>query len=111
MAPLYDVCEIIYYQFPYLSEVLLEMKSCGICGTDMHAYTEGIDERYVTLPVVLGHESSAVVKRVGAGVTSLKPGTNGRSSYIGYNGSWVECRCQKGGSRGDQFETGYVRMF
>ena len=57
-----------------VAEVLLEMKWCGICGTDMQAYSEGIDERYVTLPVVLGHESSGVVYKLGAGVTHLKPG-------------------------------------
>ena len=62
-----------------VAEVLLEMKWCGICGTDMQAYNEGIDERYVTLPVVLGHESSGVVYKLGAGVTHLKPGGQLRS--------------------------------
>ena len=41
----------------------------------MQAYTEGIDERYVTLPVVLGHESSGVVRALGPGVTHLQPGS------------------------------------
>ena len=41
----------------------------------MQAYAEGIDERYVTLPVVLGHESSGVVRALGPGVTHLQPGS------------------------------------
>src|SRR3989449_1413032 len=34
------------------------------------------------LPVVLGHEAAGVVERVGAGVTSVKPGDHVCSSYI-----------------------------
>ena len=50
------------------------MKNCGICGTDMSWWNNGVDERYVTLPVVLGHESSGVVHTVGPGVKNLKAG-------------------------------------
>ena len=56
------------------SEVLVRIKSCGICGTDMHAYLEGLDPRYVTLPVVLGHECSGIVDNVAPDVKSLKKG-------------------------------------
>ena len=53
-------------------EVLVETRSCGICGTDLHIL-KGFG--YVPkLPHILGHEPAGVVSRVGSRVTHLKPG-------------------------------------
>lgn len=52
---------------PLTGEVLVEMKAAGICHTD-HASLSW--ER----PLVMGHEGSGVVREVGAGVTTMKPG-------------------------------------
>lgn len=57
---------------PGPGEVLVEVKACGICGTDMHIYRGTID---CTIPVILGHELSGVVVELGEGVRSIKPGT------------------------------------
>ncbi len=51
--------------------VLVEVKACGVCGTDRHIY-EG--EYYAEPPVVIGHEFSGAVVAVGEGVTDLQPG-------------------------------------
>src|SRR5271168_835963 len=57
---------------PKAGEVLVEIKATGICHTD--AYTlDGFDSEGL-FPSILGHEGAGVVREVGAGVTSVKPG-------------------------------------
>ncbi len=55
-------------------EVLINVKACGICGTDIHIF-EG-DEGAAPTPTgtVLGHEFSGVVTEIGEDVTSVKVG-------------------------------------
>ena len=51
------------------------MKKVGICGSDVHYWTNGgIGDFIVRAPMLLGHESSGVVSKVGPGVTDLKIG-------------------------------------
>jgi len=67
---------------PGPGEVLLKPLMCGICGTDLHEYTDG---PIVTpaaphpltgaeLPQILGHEFAAVVAEAGPGVTHVRDG-------------------------------------
>src|SRR6516165_10029936 len=57
---------------PRAGEVLVEIKATGICHTD--AYTlDGFDSEGI-FPSILGHEGAGIVREVGAGVTSVKPG-------------------------------------
>ena len=57
---------------PKAGEVLVEIMATGICHTD--AYTlDGFDSEGL-FPSILGHEGAGIVREVGAGVTSLKPG-------------------------------------
>jgi L-iditol 2-dehydrogenase len=60
---------------PKAGEILVRLRSVGICGSDMHYYSEGgcagTDARY---PSVLGHEPSGEVAAVGPGIEHLKPG-------------------------------------
>lgn len=57
---------------PKAGEVLVEVMATGICHTD--AYTlSGMDSEG-KFPAILGHEGAGIVREVGAGVTSLKPG-------------------------------------
>jgi len=56
-------------------EVLIEVKKTGICGSDVHYLVDGrIGDFIVESPMVLGHESSGVVSKVGSDVHSVKPG-------------------------------------
>ena len=58
-----------------LSEVLLGMRSVGICGSDVHYWVEGrIGDFIVKEPMVMGHESSGVVLATGEGVKNLQVG-------------------------------------
>ena len=57
---------------PKAGEVLVEIMATGVCHTD--AYTlDGFDSEGI-FPSVLGHEGAGVVREVGPGVTSVKPG-------------------------------------
>ena len=57
---------------PRADEVLVEIKATGICHTD--AYTlDGLDSEGL-FPSILGHEGAGIVREVGHGVTSVKPG-------------------------------------
>ena len=54
-------------------EVLIKIKSVGVCGSDIHYYKEGrIGEFIVKEPLILGHESSGVIEKVGKDVKNLK---------------------------------------
>lgn len=60
---------------PAPNEVLLQMHSVGICGSDVHYLQHGrIGDFVVTKPMVLGHEASGRVLKVGAAVKHLKVG-------------------------------------
>jgi L-iditol 2-dehydrogenase len=60
---------------PGPGEVLVEVRSVGICGSDVHYYEHGrIGDYVVKSPMVLGHEAGGVVVVVGPGVESLAPG-------------------------------------
>ena len=54
------------------NEVLVRVRSCGICGSDVHGY-DGSSGRRIP-PVIMGHEASGVVAKVGAAVRAFEPG-------------------------------------
>jgi len=73
------VGEVAYQNYPIPEirddEVLVEVKKTGICGSDVHYLVEGrIGDFIVESPMVLGHESSGVIHKVGNGVRNVKPG-------------------------------------
>ena len=55
-------------------EVIVEVKYCGICGTDVHVYEGGGGSSEITVPVVPGHEFSGVVCGVGSAVADFAVG-------------------------------------
>jgi len=61
---------------PFTSrDVRIDIKSVGICGSDVHYYQHGsIGPFILNDPMVLGHEASGVVTEVGADVEHLKVG-------------------------------------
>ncbi|GKW10937.1 MULTISPECIES: alcohol dehydrogenase AdhP [Pectobacterium] len=52
-------------------EALLKMECCGVCHTDLHVKDGDFGD---VTGITLGHEGIGIVKEVGPGVTSLKPG-------------------------------------
>jgi D-xylulose reductase len=76
---LQSVGKVSYENYPIPEirddEVLVEVKKTGICGSDVHYLVEGrIGDFIVESPMVLGHESSGVIHKVGSGVRNVKPG-------------------------------------
>jgi L-iditol 2-dehydrogenase len=60
---------------PGPGEILVKLRSVGICGSDMHWYLDGsIYGLQAVYPQVLGHEPSGEVIEVGSGVHELKAG-------------------------------------
>ena len=57
---------------PRDGEVLVELKATGICHTD--AFTLSGEDPEGRFPVIFGHEGAGIVREVGRGVTSVKPG-------------------------------------
>jgi L-iditol 2-dehydrogenase len=56
-------------------EVLVQIKSVGVCGSDVHYYEHGqIGEHVVREPLVLGHEPAGDVVAVGDEVTRVAVG-------------------------------------
>ena len=56
------------------NEVLIQVKACGICGTDVHIYEGDKGAADVTPPTILGHEFSGVIAKIGANVKNFKEG-------------------------------------
>lgn len=60
---------------PGAHEVVVRVASVGVCGSDVHYFEHGrIGSYVVESPLVLGHEASGEVVRVGAAVTRLEVG-------------------------------------
>ena len=57
------------------TDVLVRIKSVGICGSDVHYFLEGkIGSQVVTDKIILGHEAAGDVVDVGKSVTKVKKG-------------------------------------
>ena len=56
---------------PGPDEVLVAVKACGICGSDVHGMDGSTGRRRP--PIIMGHEASGVIAAAGADVTDWKP--------------------------------------
>ena len=82
---------------PGPNQVLLEVKACGVCGSDVHFYeTDG--DGYILypgltrFPTILGHEFSARVAEVGTEVSTLEPGDMVTGEEMIWCGRCIPCR-------------------
>ncbi len=58
---------------PGPGQALVEISAVGVCGSDIHYFTEGrIGDFVVEAPLVLGHEAAGVVRALGPGVHRLE---------------------------------------
>ena len=90
-APL--VIDEVDLEGPREGEVLVEIMATGICHTD--AYTlEGKDSEGI-FPSILGHEGAGIVRDIGPGVTSVKPGDHVIPLYTPECRECKTCRSQK----------------
>ncbi|MGD0972690.1 MAG: alcohol dehydrogenase catalytic domain-containing protein [Candidatus Korobacteraceae bacterium] len=86
------------------NEVMIQVKACGVCGSDILALHGGHPR--ATYPRILGHEFSGVVCRVGAKVKKFQPGMRVTATMEIQCGECWACRhghlnhCQAGSSVG-----------
>jgi len=60
---------------PRPGQVQVAVKAVGICGSDLHYFSEGgIGDARCAYPMVLGHEPCGVVVKTGSGVTGWSAG-------------------------------------
>jgi len=71
-------------------DVLVQVKACGICGSDIHGY-DGSTGRRVP-PLVMGHEAAGVVVEAGSNVTSVQVGDHVTFDSTVSCGSCFFCR-------------------
>lgn len=57
---------------PECGEVLIRVKACGICGSDVHGMDGSTGRRKP--PIIMGHEASGFIEALGEGVTEWKVG-------------------------------------
>ena len=78
-------------------DVLLKIKACGVCGSDIHMY-ETDAQGYVVypglmkLPCATGHEFAGIVQEVGGEVRDLKPGDMVTAEEMIWCGECKPCR-------------------
>lgn len=67
---------------PASGQVLMRVRACGVCRTDLHVF-DG-DLPHPKLPLILGHEIVGEVVAVGAGVTGFEAGARVGVPWLGY---------------------------
>lgn len=73
---------------PGPGEVLVELVGAGLCHSDL-SVIDGSRPR--PMPMVLGHEASGIVREVGQGVRTLRPGDHVVFSYVPMCGHCLPC--------------------
>ncbi len=82
---------------PKPDELLIRIRACGICGSDMHFY-ETDDQGYIMypgltkFPSILGHEFAGRVEEVGKDVQGFKKGDMVTAEEMIWCGHCVPCR-------------------
>ena len=71
-------------------DVLIRVKACSICGSDVHGM-DGSTGRRIP-PIIMGHEASGVIEKTGAEVTGYKPGDRVTFDSTVYCGDCYFCR-------------------
>jgi L-iditol 2-dehydrogenase len=88
----YNHLEIADLPVPVLApdEVLIRVRACGVCGSDVHGY-DGSSGRRIP-PIVMGHEAAGTVASVGAEVREYSEGDRVTFDSTVYCGQCAYCR-------------------
>src|SRR6202041_1907334 len=70
--------------------VLIAVKACGICGSDVHGMDGSTGRRRP--PIIMGHEAAGIITAVGAGVTNWSAGDRVTFDSTIYCGECEFCR-------------------
>src|SRR5437899_3797569 len=75
---------------PGPDEVLVSVKACGICGSDVHGMDGSTGRRRP--PIIMGHEAAGVISGLGPGVTDWSVGDRVTFDSTIYCGRCGFCR-------------------
>ena len=75
---------------PGAGEVLVAVKACGICGSDVHGMDGSTGRRRP--PIIMGHEAAGVIADAGSGTNGWKRGDRVTFDSTVFCGSCVFCR-------------------
>lgn len=73
-------------------DVLIQVKACGVCGTDVHIYEGDKGAAEVTPPTILGHEFSGIIAKTGSAVKNYNVGDRVCIDPNCYCGACEPCR-------------------
>ncbi len=77
-------------------DVLLRVDTLGVCGSDIHYYTQGrIGPQVAAFPLILGHEIAATVLETGSDVRGLQPGWRVAVDPLVACGECDQCRARR----------------
>jgi L-iditol 2-dehydrogenase len=69
------VAQIAVPEIVHPNEVKIKMSVIGVCGSDIHYYSEGkIGTQVVQYPFPVGHECSGIIEEIGSNVENVKIG-------------------------------------
>jgi propanol-preferring alcohol dehydrogenase len=93
---------------PGNGEILVEVKACGVCRTDLHVVDGELPNP--KLPIVPGHEIVGRVAAIGAGVLGFAPGERVGIPWLGHTcGLCPYCRSGRENLCDAPLFTGYTR--
>jgi L-iditol 2-dehydrogenase len=75
---------------PGAGEVLIAVRACGICGSDVHGMDGSTGRRQP--PLIMGHEAAGVIAGIGEGVGGWKTGQRVTFDSTVYCGTCWYCR-------------------
>ncbi len=100
---------------PGAHDVLIEVRACGVCRTDLHVYDGDLPQP--KLPLVLGHEIVGIVREVGQAVAGFRVGDRVGVPWLGWVcGECAYCRagrenlCPSARFTGYQRDGGYAEL-
>lgn len=82
------VVETVDVESPRRGEVMVQIKACGVCHSDLSATNGTIP---LPPPMVLGHEAAGVIAEVGDGVTDFAVGDHVVVSWVAICGRCKYC--------------------
>lgn len=78
---------------PAPDQVLIRVKACGICGSDVECYEgKSAEGRYDIAPYTPGHEWAGVIEAIGSNVRTLNPGDKVTGDCVMDCGFCLNCK-------------------
>jgi propanol-preferring alcohol dehydrogenase len=98
---------------PGTGQVLLRVRACGVCRTDLHVVDGELPDP--KLPLIPGHQIVGTVEQHGPGATAFAPGTRVGVPWLGWtDGTCPRCQagrenlCERARFTGYQLDGGYA---